>query len=71
MEAIEFKAKIKNGVIQIPEKYKNKIGKSVKVIVMSENITKQNDIIEDLFANPIKVKSFKPLSREDMYERLQ
>ena len=36
MELIEFKTKIKNGIIQIPEKYKQKMGKTAKVIVITE-----------------------------------
>jgi len=37
MEAIEFKSKIKNGIIQIPKKYKQKNkDNTVKVIVITE-----------------------------------
>ena len=70
MEAIEFKSKIKNGIIQIPEKYKQKIGNTVKVIVITEKKAKQFDIIDELLANPIKLKDFSPFSREEIYERL-
>lgn len=69
MEVIEFKAKIKNGAILIPEKYKKRIGTTVKVIVMSENTTKQEDIIDKLLANPIKAKEFVPFMRDEIYER--
>ena len=70
MEAIEFKSKIKNGIIQIPEKYKQKIGNTVKVILITEKKVKQTDIIDKLLANPIKSKDFSPFSREEIYERL-
>ena len=70
MEAIEFKSKIKNGTIQIPEKYKQKIGNTVKVILITEKKTKQTDIIDKLLANPIKSKNFLPFSREEIYEKL-
>lgn len=69
MEVIEFKTKIKNGAILIPEKYKKRIGTAVKVIVMSENTTKQEDIIDKLLANPIKAKEFVPLMIDEIYER--
>ncbi|WDN88234.1 hypothetical protein BuS5_01202 [Desulfosarcina sp. BuS5] len=36
MEIIEFKSKIKNGIIRIPEKYKQKMGNTAKVIVITE-----------------------------------
>jgi hypothetical protein len=70
MEAIEFTAKIKNGTIQIPKKYKNKTGYTVKVIIMTEKKAKQADIIDRLLTNPIKLKDFSPFSREEIYERL-
>ena len=70
MEAIEFKAKIKNGTIQIPQKYKQKTGNTVKVIIISEQGTKQSDIIDKLLANPIQSKDFSPFLREEIYARL-
>jgi hypothetical protein len=70
MEAIEFKSKIKNGIIQIPEKYKKKIGNNVKVIVITEKKVKQTDIIDKLLANPMKSKDFSPFSREEIYEKI-
>ena len=70
MEAIEFKSKIKNGIIQIPKKYKQKIGDTVKVIVITEKKKKQADIIDNLLANPIKLKNFSPFLREEIYEKL-
>lgn len=69
MEAIEFKSKIKNGIIRIPEKYKQKIGNTVKVIVITEKMTKQPDIIDKLLANPVKSSDFSPISRDEIYER--
>ena len=70
MEAIEFKTKIKNGTIRIPKKYKQRTGTNVKVIIISEQGTGQDDIIDKLLANPIKSKDFSPFLREEIYERL-
>ena len=70
MEAIEFRTKIKNGIIQIPKKYKQKIGNTVKVIIMTEQKAKQVDIIDELLKSPIKLKDFSPFSREVIYERI-
>jgi len=70
MEAIEFKAKIKNGIIRIPDKFRQKTGKTVKVIILSEQKTRQTDIIDKLLSTPIKSKEFSPLSRKEIYERL-
>jgi len=69
MEAIEFKAKIKNGFIRIPEKFKQKTGGNVKVIIISEQKARQTDIIDKLLLNPIKLKEFLPFLREEIYER--
>lgn len=70
MEAIEFKTKIRNGIIQIPKKYKQKIGNTVKVIILAEQKEKDADIIDELLENPIKLKNFKPFLREEIYEEL-
>jgi len=70
MEAIEFRTKIKNGTIRIPKKYKQRTGTNVKVIIISEQDTRQADIIDKLLANPIKSKDFSPFLRKEIYERL-
>ena len=70
MEAIEFKAKIKNGNIRIPEKYKQKTGNTVKVIIISDQDDRQIDIIDKLLANPVQIKNFSPFLRKEIYERL-
>jgi hypothetical protein len=70
MEAIEFRTKIKNGIIQIPKKYKKKISNPVKVIIISEQKEFKADIIDELLDNPIKLKDFSPFSREEIYENL-
>jgi len=69
MEAIEFKTKIKDGTIQIPKKYKQKMGNIVKVIIMTEKKARQADIIDKLLKNPIKTKDFSPFLREEIYEK--
>ena len=69
MEAIEFKAKIKNGFIRVPEKFKQKTGSNVKVIIISEQKVGQTDIIDKLLLNPIKSKDFSPFLREEIYDR--
>ncbi|MFO7760832.1 MAG: hypothetical protein R6V20_04400 [Desulfobia sp.] len=61
MEAIEFKAKVKNGIIHIPRKYSQKIGDSVKVIILSDSPEKEGDLVEELLQNPIKLGSFPPV----------
>jgi hypothetical protein len=70
MEAIEFKTKIKNGIIQVPKKYNLSKGKTVRVIIISEQKPNQADIIDKLLTNPIQIENFSPFTREEIYEKL-
>ncbi len=68
MQTIEFRTKIKNGVIHIPARFKGKVGEDVQVILVSKSEKKsQPDIIDELMAHPLKVKGFKPLTRDEVY----
>lgn len=69
MFAIEFQTKIKNGNIEIPIEYKDKFAGPVRVIVMGQDRIPQTDLIERLLANPIKLETFVPLTREEVYEQ--
>lgn len=42
MRAIEFRAKIKNGMIQIPEKYRKLVDQLARIIILTE----ENDSTE-------------------------
>jgi predicted RecA/RadA family phage recombinase len=74
LNIIEFKAKIKQGVIEIPKEYQQQLneGNEVQVIVTKQvtNTTSQaqkaKDIIDDLTENPIKINGF--LSRDEIYD---
>lgn len=69
MEVIEFKARIKDGIIMIPEKYRNKISRTVKVLVLSQSDREHDDIIDKLLMEPIKAKDFVPYMRDEIYDR--
>lgn len=69
MHAIEFRTKIKNGIIEIPKEHKNKIRETVRVIIISEEVIAGEDFIEKLLNSPLKLKEFRPLSREEIYNR--
>ena len=43
MEAYEFQTSLIDGIIRVPDEYKNKLFGNIKVIFMSEN-TKKEDI---------------------------
>ena len=62
MYTVEFRAKIRDGIIQIPEKYRKQMKHRVKVILLSESTSDiSSDIIEELLASPIKLPDFTPL----------
>ncbi len=72
MFAIEFNTNIKDGVIVIPEKYRRNLKKNVRVILLSdEKIIKiKHDIIDNLLESPLIVNNFKPLTRDEIYDRI-
>jgi hypothetical protein len=70
MQTIEFRTKIKNGIIQIPARFKGKVAEEVQVILISRSEKKsQPDIIDELMAKPLNVKGFKPLTRDEAHDR--
>jgi hypothetical protein len=69
MYAVEFQAKIKDGTIEIPEMYRNRFKSRVRVILLAEDESTAETFIDQLLQHPLKVKGFKPLTREEMYER--
>ncbi len=69
MYAVEFQAKIKNGVIEIPSQYRDKLKKVVKVIVLVESEEKAGNLIDQLLETPLRVTAFKPLARDEVYAR--
>jgi hypothetical protein len=68
MYAIEFRAQVKNGMIEIPQQYREKL-RDVRVIVLAEEQSESNDMIAQLLASPRQVENFVPLSREEIYRR--
>ncbi len=69
MQALTFKATVKNGMIRIPRKYQNQLPEHVKIVVFPEKQRSGEDAIERLLANPLRITNFQPLSREDIHDR--
>jgi len=71
MVTVQFKTKIKNGIIQVPKKYQGKFNADVRVIlkVVSGKKNKAANYLDGLMANPVKVKKFHRLTREQIYVR--
>lgn len=70
MFSIEFKANIQNGIIQIPDEYKQEFEQqeNVKVIVTKQEKLPTKDLIEELLTYPIVVNEFRPFKREEIYD---
>ena len=69
MYAVEFQTKVKNGTIEIPEVYRDRFKERVRVILLAEEESTTLNLIDQLLQRPVKVAGFKPLTREEMYER--
>jgi hypothetical protein len=69
MYAVEFQAKIKDGTIEIPEVYRHRFKKRVRVILLAEEESTTVNLIDQLLQHPLKVAGFKPFARDEMYER--
>lgn len=70
MHAIEFQATIKDGMIEIPSKYRDEFRDRVKVRLQAlEEPTHCRNMIDELMARPLKLTGFRPLSREEAHAR--
>jgi hypothetical protein len=69
MYAVEFQTKVKNGTIEIPEVYRDRFKERVRVILLAEEESTTLNLIDQLLQHPVKVAGFKPLTREEIYER--
>lgn len=59
MYAFEFEGDVKNGFIELPEEYKNKVNDTVKVIIMQEKVIAEKPVKSKKSKNPNdKIKNF-------------
>lgn len=73
MSTVEFQATVKNGVIKIPDQYQQEVEAMEVVEVFVKKAEKQkkkvSGFLKELIENPIEVKDFKPLTRDEIYDR--
>jgi hypothetical protein len=70
MRAVEFRARVKDGLIVIPPEYRDLVHGHVRVILLAdESPAVKVNMIDYLFAHPIEAPGFKPLTREDAHSR--
>lgn len=71
-EIVEFETEIRNGVIEIPDQYRQELGDGhkVKVFVVAREPQKRSwSIMDELAQNPISVKGLGKLTRDEMHDR--
>ncbi len=70
MYFIEFQTTVKNGIIEIPRRYLRNLTKQVRVVLLVEETSKPTvNLIDQLLAQPVQMKDFRPLTREQVYAR--
>ena len=75
MQAIEFEADVKNSYIKVPGRFNMLESKHVRLVALFDSESHVSDsrtkasFIDNLLLNPLKVKNFKPMKREEIYER--
>jgi hypothetical protein len=70
MFAIEFQTKIRDGMIELPEAYRDRLTGPVRVIILAEESPAGPDMIDQLLTNPLQVEQFTPFQRDLIYERV-
>lgn len=68
MIAIEFQTTVKNGIIEVPEEYRDQLTDAVRVIILSPEKPSSTGIIARLLANPIRDPDFVPMTRDEIYQ---
>jgi len=71
MSTLEFTAKVQDGKIEVPEAYQQLLQNidRVKITVISNSRPPELGMIAHLIHNPIPLKTFVPLTREEAHER--
>lgn len=72
MQAIEFQTFLgKDRIIKVPEDFSEKFnGGKVRVIVLAEEKpVEEKSYLRELIENPVSIPNFKPMPRDEIYER--
>lgn len=67
MFAIEFQARVQDGVIEIPAEYRDQLTEVVRVVSLTQERTQPTGIIARLLEHPINGPTFVPLTRDEIY----
>lgn len=66
MHAVEFRARLREGIIEVPADVRRHLPEVVRVILLADD-TAEQDLIKELIEHPVRAEGFRPLSREEVY----
>lgn len=53
----------------MPAQYLDQVKGRARVIILTEEVDEETDMVEYLLEHPYQIKDFEPLARDDIYER--
>ena len=70
LHTVEFQATVKDGTIEIPPEHRAEFRDRVHVRLQTiEEPTGERTYLDELLAHPLKLKGFRPLSRDEAHAR--
>ena len=70
MQYVEFQTTVRNGVIEIPLEWRGSFKNRVRVILQAEETSAPaKNLIDQLLARPVRLKTFRPIPREELHAR--
>ena len=73
MSNVEFEAKVENGIIVVPEEFKQELAEvsTVRIVLFKQpkKQTIQFDIMDELAQKPVSVPGIRSITREQMHEQ--
>lgn len=70
MHTVEFQAMVKNGTIEIPPEHRAEFRDRVRVRLQTlERPVGSRTYLDELIAHPLKLKGFRPLTRDEAHAR--
>jgi hypothetical protein len=70
MQSVEFQTTVRNGIIEIPPEWRGTFKNRVRVILQAEETSAPaKNLIDQLLARPVRLKTFRPIPREELHAR--
>ena len=69
MTVIEFQTYIDQGTIELPKEYHERVKGRARVIILTDELEDDGDMVEYLMEHPYRSNPFTPVARDEIYER--